>query len=439
MRPATRTRLAGALPIPLIALLTALALALGASAQPDTAAPGGSDSDSEVEAQAEARTDRLFGGPEGVARKLRDTSEREPLFDVVPFRGYFEWKQRLRDEHGLSFGLSAYLLYQAASEEGTEGDDQAFGGVYRFQGSWVGYGRNTGHPGRLEFRVEYRSGHAGLRAPKVLGQELGAAALNTASLYAGDFDPDLAVLNWTQSLHDQRIGLVAGRLAFDVYQDAYVFQTINRAFLNRAFIVNPTIGTTGVGALGAVAKGLVTDHFWIGGQFFDANAVSGEFDFDTVAEGEFLKSIEVGWTPSLERFDIDRIELTYWHVDERTKARVPSGQGVALTASYQFREDLIAFLRYGHSDGGGGVAARNAASAGFEYSPWRSQAFSLAFGWADPSESALRDEYVIETSYRVQLTPQVSIMPDLQLLIDPAKHPEESRVWVFGLQATFAF
>jgi hypothetical protein len=42
------------------------------------------------------------------------------------------------------------------------------------------------------------------------------------------------------------------------------------------------MGTTGIGALGAVAKGMVTDQFWIGGGLYDANAASGEFDWDTV-------------------------------------------------------------------------------------------------------------------------------------------------------------
>jgi len=30
----------------------------------------------------------------------------------------------------------------------------------------------------------------------------------------------------------------------------------------------------------------------------DANATSGKFDFDTVKEGEWLKAVEIGFTPS---------------------------------------------------------------------------------------------------------------------------------------------
>jgi porin len=47
----------------------------------------------------------------------------------------------------------------------------------------------------------------------------------------------------------------------------------------------------------------------------------------------------------------------------------------------------------------------------------------------------LDDEYVIETSYKFQIWPFLSLTPDLQLLLNPANNPEEGCVWVFGLRA----
>jgi porin len=385
-----------------------------------------------------ASQDRILGGPEGVSQKLDYLDSRPALDDFVPFRGYFDWKARLKEEHGLSFGFSAYLLYQNASDT-LSGDGEAFGGIYRFQGSWNAVGRGTGNPGRLEFRVEKRAAPGGWLAPQELGSDLGAAALNTGFAYSDGFDTDISVLNWTQGFHDQRIGVAVGRLSFDVYQDAFLFQTFSRGFLNRSFLVNPTIGTTGIGALGAVAKGFATDSFWLGGQIYDGNAVSGDFDLDTIEENEWLANAEIGWTPSIDRHKVDRVQFTYWHKDARVKAGVPSGAGWVVSASHQASEQVILFTRFGHSDGGAGVAAESAASVGVEYSPWRSQALSFGFGWADPASPALEDEYVFETSYKVQVTPQFSLTPDLQLLVHPANNPTESSVWVLGLRGIFAF
>ena len=76
---------------------------------------------------------------------------------------------------------------------------------------------------------------------------------------------------------------------------------------------------------------------------------------------------------------------------------------------------------------------------GLEYAVRDDQALALGFGWAEPSEETfgpgLDDEYVIETSYKMQVSPSVSLLPDVQLLIDPAKNPEEDTVWVFGIRA----
>lgn len=177
----------------------------------------------------------------------------------------------------------------------------------------------------------------------------------------------MSVLNWTQQFNDKTAGFAVGKLAFDAYLDAYAFQTPMRGFLNRSFVVNPTMATTGIGALGAVVKGMVSENIWLGGQIYDANAVNGHFDFDTVEEGEWIKAVEFGWTPSFKRQKFDRIQFSYWQQDEREEAGVPEGEGWVMSASYQLNDPLLSFLRIGHSDGGANVGAENAASLGFEY------------------------------------------------------------------------
>jgi porin len=388
--------------------------------------------------QAASTQTPKIAGPEGVAQKLKSEEDPTSVFPQPSWlKPYDGWKKQLKDAYGLSFGLSAYWLYQKANE--SQGDDDALGGIYRFQGSWVAFARDSSHSGRLEWRVENRSAVGSFQSPSQLSGEVGAAALNTGFGYSHNFSTDLSVLNWTQTFLDHRAGFAVGRLAFDVYLDAFMFQTFSRGFLNRAFLVNPTMGTTGIGALGTVGKGFVTDNILIGGQIYDGNAASGEFDFDTFEEHEWLKAMEIAWAPSAARYKTDRIQFTYWDKDERQKAGVPRGSGWVVSASYQVGDGFIPFTRFGHSDGGAGVAAESAASVGFELSPRNDQAWSLGFGWAKPNDknSGLDrdDEYVIETSYKVQIWPFMSLTPDLQLLLNPANHPDESSVWIAGLRA----
>jgi len=62
--------------------------------------------------------------------------------------------------------------------------------------------------------------------------------------------------------------------------------------------------------------------------------------------------------------------------------------------------------------------------------------------WGEANENSfgagLKDQYVIETYYRYQLTQQLAITPDVQLLIDPAQNPNHDRLWVLGLRARLA-
>lgn len=302
------------------------------------------------------------------------------------------------------------------------------GGIYRFQGSWEAIGRGGNNPGRLEWRVEYRS--AANQPSTALSP---SGALNSGFPYSDNFDVDLAVINWTQTFFNQRAGIAIGRLAFDVYLDPYAFQTTGRAYLNRAFVLNPTIPTTGIGALGAAGKGFVTDNLWIGGQAYDANAKNGEFDLDTIQQNEWLSAVEIGWTPGIEHYKTRRIQATFWHRDALSEAGVEAGTGLALSATYQM-DQWLPFVRMGWSDGGAGVPAELMASTGFEYTVKSDQFASIGLGWAKPTANTSADEYVIETSYRWQATPGVSITPDLQLLLNPSKHPNKDTVWVGGIR-----
>ena len=383
-----------------------------------------------------------FSGPEDVNSRLVDNDKKREStysFDNIQrnLKPYFDWKRGVNDEHGVSLGSSVYLLYQKAISD-LGGDDYALGYIFRQQGSWNITCRGTNDPGRLQWRFEARSNIGSFNSPGQLGGATGVATLAPGFAYSDNFDFDLAIINWTQGFSDGTAGFAAGRLAFDVYLDAFPFQTFSRGFINRAFILNPTMATTGIGALGAVVKGFVSDSFWIGAQMHDANAASGDFDFDTVQEGEWLKAIEVGWTPSQSRYKKDRIQFTYWEKDARQLAGTSKGSGWVISATYELSDTLIPFVRFGHSDGGAGASAEDAFSVGLQISKAAHEVWSIGAGWAKPSRDTfgpgLGSETVIETSYQFQLSKNFSLTPDLQVIFNPANDPGQSSVWVFGIR-----
>ena len=381
-----------------------------------------------------------LGGPESVTNQLKRAEEVDESIPEWPFfDGYFDWKKQVKEDYGVSFGLYFYGLYQQASDSLPAQDDNAMGNIFRFLGNWTLWQEDNGNLGRIEWRVESRSNWGGFQAPGSLGRAIGVAALAPGFAYSGNFDTDLAVINWTQGFASGKAGYAVGRLAFDAYLDAFPFQTFSRGFINRSFILNPTRPTTGIGALGGVVKGFVTDNIWIGGQIHDANAASGDFDFDTVQEGEWIKAVEFGWTPSFGERKSRLIQFTYWDKDARDAAGVSSGSGYAVSAAWKLNDTLFPFVRFGHSDGGGGVAAEDALSAGVEISRPRGQVWTIGAGWAQPSEETFGPgvdaETVVEMSYKFQLSKHLTLLPDAQVIFNPANNPDESSIWVVGVRA----
>jgi len=253
--------------------------------------------------------DPTLGGPSGVTGELDQAEDILDAYRIdnreLALKPWYDWKTALRERSGFSFGVNAQVLYLDAS--GTLGaEDDAAGGIYRVQGEWELFDRGGDHPGSIVFRLENRSKIGSGIPPASLRGEIGAAATDPGFGYSDKFGTDFSVLAWQQFFANQRAAFAVGLLDFSAYVDAFYYQTISRGFVNRSFILNPTLATTGVGALGGVAKGFVSDHFWIGGGFYDANAKSGDPSFDTWDSGELLKHAEVGWTPDISRRGTDR-------------------------------------------------------------------------------------------------------------------------------------
>ena len=381
-----------------------------------------------------------IGGPEGVTRQIESRNRtRDYLYDWPVFDGYFDWKQQIRDDYGVSFSVLNYSLVQQASDSLPDRDDNAFGNIFRFLGTWTTWQKDNGNLGRVEWRLESRSNLFDFQAPGSLASATVIATAAPGFGYSESFDMDVSVFNWAQAFANGRAGYAVGRLAFDVYLDSFYFQSTSRGFLNGSFLLNRTLPATGIGALGGVVRGFANDNVWVGAQIYDANAVSSEFDFDTVKEGEWLKAVEIGWTPSISQHKTHMIQFTYWDKDEREAAGVSDGSGWAVSAAWRLNDTYLPFVRFGDSDGGGGVAAETAVSAGVEISRPNGGAWTFGAGWARPSEDTfgpgLDDETVLEASYKFQVSKELSLLADGQVIFNPASNPNESSIFVIGIRA----
>ena len=102
---------------------------------------------------------KQFGGPESVGVRLKENDadrEADYMFDNLQrgMKPYFDWKRDVKDDHGVSFGTSFYVLYQKASDALDGEDDDALGHVFRQQGAWEIFKKDNGNSGRIAWRIE---------------------------------------------------------------------------------------------------------------------------------------------------------------------------------------------------------------------------------------------------------------------------------------------
>jgi len=116
------------------------------------------------------------------------------------------------------------------------------------------------------------------------------------------------------------------------------------------------------------------------------------------------------------------------------------GNGFSLSFDQQIGR-ITPFLRWSSGDRNVTEFSRSASLGIGIAQPFGRIHDEIGLGWAKvmPSDAALRDEQIIELYWRFYVNPFVTLTPDLQVVIDPAKNPGENRVTVAGLRLQLDF
>ena len=383
---------------------------------------------------------RRVGGPDSVHSSLRHHDAKKDSF----YRGhvisdaiepYYRWKRCLKKRYGLSLGMDFNVLYQGATA--SLGDQEAAGGVWRLYGHWEVFGRDAPTTGEVVFRIENRHRISTDLAPSELGAALG-------SLYktANSFDSwgwGMTNLQWQQWFANGRYGIAVGQVDLRDWVDTFDLSNWRTALLSAAvtYPTNPLPAAGLGGAIFAYFRKCNTPYVVAG--FSDANGHPSDWRWDTFFDAqEYYAFVEAGWTPSFERKDHDNIRITCWHQDATAVKGKPEGWGVSFSAAWMFGDRFAPFLRGGYAEGG--LAPSEAAVvAGLGIHRKSHDLFGVALGWGRPHAADLRDQKTAEVFYRLQVSQNLGITPDVQVIVDPSRNPGEDVIGVFSLRLQLAF
>ena len=383
---------------------------------------------------------RGFGGPISAEGTLRDADvDRKPLVAIRSleraFQPWFDWKHRLKDRYGLSFGIDYTVLYQSATA--SLGEDHAAGGIFQVPIKWDFVGRGTPHPGGIHVLIWHHHKLGTTIPPADLGVEIGSATPTTLGF--ADYGWGVAELLWQQMFCGGRAGFKIGNVLPIAYIDSYPLINPLTAFLNHSFSMNPTMAFPASG-LGVVGMAMLGENLYVETSLSDANGSTTRLGFDTFFnDREFFKHIELGWTPAFEKRDTRNFHIVAWHTDARTEYGSPSGRGLTFSGTWDFESGWSPFLRAGWSTGGA-AALRGVVSVGTSWKiPCRGDLLGIGLSYGHPEGADRRDQYTTELFYRLQLTRNVVLTPDVQWIHHPADNPETDDIGVFGMRFRVTF
>lgn len=380
-----------------------------------------------VEARSQAQGSDGFSSSRSVSGTLTAATGSRNTGTLQEYR---DWKARLEQKAGLAVGLDEMAQYLGTDSQNSPSD--ASSNVFRLYGNWAATGRGTANDGALIFKVENRSAFKDRLSPQALGPSIGYAGLFSSTF--SDAGWLLTNFYWRQRIANGRGSFVFGQVDVTDYIDVNNLANPWTAFTNLAFEQPPTVPAPSQG-LGAALQWRLSDTWAVLAGIADANGAPADpvgSARNLLDTGETFKHLGIGWTPNWDnRFDRS-VQVTFWQIDQRTDANVPSGHGLSFLASGQM-DAWRPFFRAGYANGGGTLLDRSVSvGTGYDARGGKDLA-GIGVNWGRAPGSS-RNQFTVETFYRWDATDFLQVTPSLQFVANPANDTTTDNILVFGVR-----
>jgi hypothetical protein len=410
--------------------------------------------------------ERKVGTPVDVDRDLATAFPKSDsvLEGAIAALEYFEWKERLYEKHGIKLAFSYQGVAQAASDvrsqrllTGAPTDDFWAGGWLLLEGKWEAYNRGRDWQGALTVAYDWR--HTYGTDPTAFSQ------FDTGSLWPTDFtiiewDPWFSSFYWEQwADKDRFVARVGGQAAPQIF-DFFRFKDARSSFTNTEF-------TFPAASMPIPGPGLGVSFEWwpiekstlyVVGTLNDMNFTVGEnFNWGSFFdESQYFYGLEIGhnWVRAPGDFDHVHLNLFYSDGVAQSLPGFPNqpGGGFKLRGSKQWGR-IVAFGSYTYNTAEGGAFGntwmRHAITLGAAYVKPLDIRGELAMGanWGHPIQTftgpvlpelnGMRDQYGLETYWKILLTPDLWITPAVSFIWNPSLNPGTDFLVLFTFKFRF--
>ena len=388
-----------------------------------------------------------FGGPKTVGGQLE--ADNAPRFEnripIKRTKGWYDFKADLAKKTGIELGINYTSIFIYSTQTTGEGvSNNASSGIFDFQGGWTFLNRKKGkNTGKLFIKINSRHSYNGPNSVSPMFHGINASGYYglPATGYR-DYSIRMTELNYQQALFDNRFHFVVGKVDPTNYFNFHGLIVPWQHFISYGASVSGSVNWPDQG-LGGIINIRPTEKIYIMAGLTDVRGDvfrTGEFlNFgDQFQNGKFWKSVEVGFVPSFGARYFQKISITYWHSDAYTNvadAEIASGQGLAVSAHWFFKERFIPFARFGFSNGNGENAFYKAdIQIGHGYRFLNYDILGVALSWNQPNIPDVKDQITAELFYRVNVTAHLEFTPSVQFVANPTFNATASNLFYLGMR-----
>jgi hypothetical protein len=394
--------------------------------------------------------EQLLAQPGPAALYDYDTGEPQSLLpvprDVVfPRLNFSGSESRLRarksiyDKYGLTFAVSYQQLTQFATETVNDQPQWALGGWLATGMTWTPVDRDGPYQGTMVLR-------AGWRGP--IGDNPWPAPFGPVN--AGLTWSNFEFTSWNgyrieEFFWEQRLGseftFRIGNQAPQAIINTFRFKDARTSFTASPLAFGETIPYPAFGAgLSFRWRPAAAPGVFVNGVMNDMNGNPGfgSLNWGNLDKGQFFYGLEVGkvWRRANGEFDL--LAINIFHADTRSTFSPDTtpnqaGGGFKVLGEKQWGQ-IVAFASYVHNTArGGGISTTfsgNTVAAGVA----RLRPFGIrgevAIGgmWTQPFDDllpgiSLRNQYGVQSYWNIAVTPNSTMTPAIQLIVNPSFNP----------------
>ncbi len=369
---------------------------------------------------ADVKPDVCAGNRAGIAAGASPYSLWQPdplchLFGPVDIKN-----AQLRRATHLALLASYTFLAQYATVAPDIPRHTEYSGRLDFQGTWT---FNTHEKDSSSFTMLVRSGtNIGQSQQWNLSDHLGSI-LGLNSLQGGGAQRPITVnlLYFKQTWDAQKVALYIGKLHPNQHIGlSPVNNDETSQFLGGPFDGNPTEPRLGSYAPGVALELGPPNGFYTHALLVDAEAGAPWQGAQTLFDGHYYTSWEVGWKNDLQTEQGRDIRAAVWHNDTKELGR---GTGVGIGSDWEFHNGWMPFGRWGINAASGSTTKQVETIGLANVAPFgrkKADLLGMATTWTRPSKPGERQEELTEFFYRLKLSDSLEFSPDVQWLRNPS-------------------